>query len=213
MTVNQWTIAALVAPAIIISAKSATCFFTTTTTTASSSRRQRRPPHLSHKCDLTPPATTRPPSSSSSLPSTSSSSTSPPSTTTRPPPGDVSSFAMSYDDDENILLSEATRTLQRHDESQRTFVVSDGSQGMGGGHSAFRHIQSLDPDARSALRDAVVTLTRMARTERESDSSKGRVMMGYCASNVPEALGGLKSWVTELDLPRGMLHGMDLGER
>ncbi len=84
---------------------------------------------------------------------------------------------------------------------------------MGGGHSAFRHIQSLDPDARSALRDAVRTLTRMARTERESDSSKGRVMMGYCASNVPEALGGLKSWVTELDLPRGMLHGMDLGER
>lgn len=213
MTVNRWTIAALVAPAIIISAKSATCFFTTTTTTASSSRRHRRPPHLSHTCDFTPPATTRPPSSSSSLPSTSSSSTSPPSTTTRPPPGNVSSFAMSYDDDENILLSEATRTLQRHDESQRTFVVSDGSQGMGGGHSAFRHIQSLDPDARSALRDAVRTLTKMAITERESDSSKGRVMMGYCASNVPEALGGLKSWVTELDLPRGMLHGMDLGER
>jgi len=35
-------------------------------------------------------------------------------------------------------------------------------------------------------------------------------MLGFCASNAPEALGGLKSWVSELDLPRGMLHGMDV---
>ena len=35
-------------------------------------------------------------------------------------------------------------------------------------------------------------------------------MLGFCASNAPEALSGLKSWVTNLDLPRGMLHGMDV---
>lgn len=35
-------------------------------------------------------------------------------------------------------------------------------------------------------------------------------MLGFCASNAPEALGGLKSWVTSLTLPRGMLHGMDV---
>ena len=141
------------------------------------------------------------------------------STTTRPPPGDGSSFATNDDDDydsagdDDAPLSEATRTLQRHDESQRSFVASDGSRGTGGGESAFRHILSLGPDDRSELRVAVRTLAELARREREGDSASGRVMMGFCASNVPEALGGLKSWVTELDLPRGMLHGMDLGER
>jgi len=35
-------------------------------------------------------------------------------------------------------------------------------------------------------------------------------MLGFCASNAPEALGGLKSWVNSIALPRGMLHGMDV---
>ncbi len=43
-----------------------------------------------------------------------------------------------------------------------------------------------------------------------SSSSSGRIMLGFCASNSPEALSGLKSWVTHLNLPRGMLHGMDV---
>ena len=35
-------------------------------------------------------------------------------------------------------------------------------------------------------------------------------MLCICAANAPEALSGLKSWVSSIDLPRGMLHGMDI---
>ena len=38
-------------------------------------------------------------------------------------------------------------------------------------------------------------------------------MLGICASNAPEAMCGLRGWVTELGLPRGMLHGMDVDGR
>jgi hypothetical protein len=34
-------------------------------------------------------------------------------------------------------------------------------------------------------------------------------MLGICASNIEEGVGALKSWVTNLQLPRGLLHGMD----
>ncbi|KAL7528188.1 hypothetical protein ACHAWF_002471 [Thalassiosira exigua] len=100
--------------------------------------------------------------------------------------------------------------LQQHDESQRAFVDEDGNQGMGGGTSALRHVRSLPPSRRSALRSAAEALTRRAHVERAADSSKGRIMLGFCASNAPEALGGLKSWVAGLALPRGNLHGMDV---
>ena len=81
---------------------------------------------------------------------------------------------------------------------------------MGGGLSALHHIQSLDPNTRTSLQNAILTLTNQAHSERAIDSSKGRIMLGICASNAPEALAGLKSWVAELSLPRGMLHGMDV---
>mmetsp|Transcript_18639 Transcript_18639/g.46139 ORF Transcript_18639/g.46139 Transcript_18639/m.46139 type:complete len:146 (+) Transcript_18639:364-801(+) len=32
---------------------------------------------------------------------------------------------------------------------------------------------------------------------------------GICASSMPDAVGALKSFVTTLDLPRGLLHGAD----
>lgn len=34
-------------------------------------------------------------------------------------------------------------------------------------------------------------------------------MLGICASSAEEGLATLKSWVTGLQLPRGLLHGMD----
>lgn len=39
--------------------------------------------------------------------------------------------------------------------------------------------------------------------------SSARVMLGICASNAQEGIQTLKSWVSYLDLPRGLLHGMD----
>jgi hypothetical protein len=35
-------------------------------------------------------------------------------------------------------------------------------------------------------------------------------MLGICASNAAEGLGTLKAWTRSLELPRGLLHGMDL---
>ena len=81
---------------------------------------------------------------------------------------------------------------------------------MGGGLSALHHIQSLDSTTLTSLRGAIQTLTHHAHGERAVDSSKGRIMLGICAANAPEALGGLKTWVAEISLPRGMLHGMDV---
>jgi Domain of unknown function (DUF1824) len=34
-------------------------------------------------------------------------------------------------------------------------------------------------------------------------------MLGICASTAQEGISTLKSWVTTLQLPRGLLHGMD----
>ena len=35
-------------------------------------------------------------------------------------------------------------------------------------------------------------------------------MLGICGSSVEECIGCLKSWVTNLDLSRGLLHGADV---
>lgn len=107
-------------------------------------------------------------------------------------------------------MSEAIATLQKYEQSQQQFVAGDGNLGMGGGLSALRHVQSLDGPARADLQRAVLTLSAVAHAQRAKDSSRGRIMLGFCASNAPEALAGLKSWVQAVNLPRGMLHGMDV---
>lgn len=64
-------------------------------------------------------------------------------------------------------------------------------------------------DARPKLADAVRLLNDAATAERNQDSTVGRCMLGICASSIEEGVGALKSWVTNLNLPRGLLHGMD----
>jgi hypothetical protein len=107
-------------------------------------------------------------------------------------------------------ISNATYILQSHDEAQRQYMTNDGNRGKGGGYSAFMHIRSLDTTTRKLLRESIHTLIQQAHNERDLDSSYGRIMLGICASNAPEGLCGLKSWVSNCLLPRGMLHGMDV---
>ena len=64
-------------------------------------------------------------------------------------------------------------------------------------------------EARPLLPGAIKCLSEAARKERTLDSTKGRCMLGICASSAEEGLETLKSWVNELELPRGLLHGMD----
>lgn len=62
---------------------------------------------------------------------------------------------------------------------------------------------------RASLPDAIRVLNEKAREERKADASTGRCMLGICASSVEEGIATLKSWVSGLELPRGLLHGAD----
>jgi hypothetical protein len=62
---------------------------------------------------------------------------------------------------------------------------------------------------KSQVVSAVRLLSGQATKERNIDSTKGRCMLGICASSAKEGVTILKSWVTALQLPRGLLHGMD----
>ncbi|KAG7364633.1 DUF1824 domain containing protein [Nitzschia inconspicua] len=64
-------------------------------------------------------------------------------------------------------------------------------------------------EKRLSLAPAVRLLSEMATQERNADSTQGRCMLGICASSAEEGVATLKSWVTALNLPRGLLHGMD----
>ena len=59
------------------------------------------------------------------------------------------------------------------------------------------------------LEPSVRLLNQHATHERTQDSTQGRVMLGICADDAAEGIQSLKSWVTNLQLPRGLLHGMD----
>lgn len=62
---------------------------------------------------------------------------------------------------------------------------------------------------REQLPAAILLCNQMATDEREQDSTTGRVMLGICAASAAQGIATLKSWVTALSLPRGLLHGMD----
>jgi hypothetical protein len=63
---------------------------------------------------------------------------------------------------------------------------------------------------RQALVDAVLALNQKATEERSADATTGRCMLGICASSTEEGIKTLKTWVTKLGIPRGLLHGMDV---
>ena len=69
--------------------------------------------------------------------------------------------------------------------------------------------QSRQEQLLPQLADAIRTLNDAALAERTQDSTTGRVMLGICAASAPQGIAALKSWVTNLALPRGLLHGMD----
>jgi len=73
------------------------------------------------------------------------------------------------------------------------------------GNSLPDEVEELRP----VLPQAVRVLEQAALAERSQDSTQGRVMLGICASSTDEGIATLKSWVTSLELPRGLLHGAD----
>ena len=66
---------------------------------------------------------------------------------------------------------------------------------------------------RPLLREAVLCLNEVAAHERSQQldtTTTGRCMLGICAATAPQGMAALKSWVSTLQLPRGLLHGMDV---
>lgn len=93
-------------------------------------------------------------------------------------------------------VQEASRILQEWDRHYNPDVDDAG--------------QNFDAEVvRPQLPEAVRLLNDMASEERAKDSIQGRCMLGICAPSTEEALTTLKAWVTNLQLPRGLLHGMD----
>lgn len=93
-------------------------------------------------------------------------------------------------------VEEATQILQEWDRHYNP-DVDDASQ-------------DFDAETvRSQLPEAVQLLNAKASEERDEDSTQGRCMLGICAPSTEEGVGTLKAWVTNLGLPRGLLHGMD----
>ncbi len=121
-------------------------------------------------------------------------------------------------DDENLTLDEATQILSNYDSLQQKFIQQNKSTNtntitMGTLSTSFIQTQLSTP-YKQTLRSALLTLTNEAHKQRQRSSNSqnkyGRIMLGICAENVPEGLLGLKTWVQNLSLPKGLLHGLDV---
>ena len=65
------------------------------------------------------------------------------------------------------------------------------------------------PTSKEILKESIFFLNNVATMERDADSTKGQCMLGICAGSAPDGIAALKSFVSTLQLPRGLLHGMD----
>ena len=116
-----------------------------------------------------------------------------------------------------ISMEEATSILESYSNLQNEFTSIDGNQGMGGGISASKYWNTLPKEEIKSIAKTVSAMALQAAQERSSYEIKkkdgfsyGRVMLGICAEDTTEAIQTLKEWVSGLNLPKGLLHGMDL---
>ena len=128
----------------------------------------------------------------------------------KPKTSPLASSAVSSEESTANLIEEKSLVLRHYDQLQMAYM-KENPIGLGGGTSALQFLQNhLTSEDRERMRDALATLVNEAHKQRSQDSSTGRIMLGICAENVDEALIGLKTWVPSLNLPRGLLHGMDI---
>lgn len=92
---------------------------------------------------------------------------------------------------------------------QASQILADWDRQYGSPEKLAQQFRDETIEPRSRLPEAVRTLNEKARQERTDDPSLGRCMLGICASSLGEGMATLKSWVTALELPRGLLHGAD----
>ena len=102
--------------------------------------------------------------------------------------------------DTDAALTAAEQLLADYDRGHQAAAKSPNAEGLGGALTA--NAWALKSD-RASLADAVRRLRSAA------GKADGRIMLGFCADDATEGIAALKAWVTSLDLPRGVLHGMD----
>lgn len=115
-----------------------------------------------------------------------------------------------------VLQAESSTTSDEDSSSTRTITtIEDASKLLSEWDCAYNpESQEYDStinteDLQQLVPSAVRFLSDQAAQERNADSTTGRCMLGICASSAEEGIATLKSWVTTLELPRGLLHGMD----
>ncbi|GKY91664.1 hypothetical protein MPSEU_000138300 [Mayamaea pseudoterrestris] len=109
--------------------------------------------------------------------------------------------AVTFDNDLQInSIEEASNILTIWDS------YFSGSQSAG--QAVDENNDSLSIDV-NQVAQSVLFLTHQAAIQRVNDPSSGRIMLGICASSASQGIETLKSWVSTLKLPRGLLHGMD----
>jgi Domain of unknown function (DUF1824) len=118
-----------------------------------------------------------------------------------------------HHNDEDSSSSSGTSPSTRSDSSRAVESVEEASRILAEWDRYYNQESATAvSDASSllpVLPDAVRLLNEAARAERDADSTKGRCMLGICADDAKQGVAALKSWVTSLQLPRGLLHGMD----
>jgi hypothetical protein len=88
-------------------------------------------------------------------------------------------------------------------------ILSDWDKYYNAEVNAERNTNADLESTRGLMIDSVRLLSATAAQERDQGLKTGMCMLGICASSTEEGVATLKSWVTALDLPRGLLHGMD----
>jgi len=119
--------------------------------------------------------------------------------------------------DDTNYSEEATSLLVSHSSRQDAVSNKNKELQVSPGVTASQYWNTVAVDEIQALANAVSMLALQAKIERGSPAIKskdgfsfGRVMLGICASNTAEGIQTLKEWVAELQLPKGLLHGMDI---
>lgn len=107
----------------------------------------------------------------------------------------------------NIPVPAASASITTVQEASK--ILSDWDKHYNAEVNAELNTNADIESTRDLMIDSVRLLSAAAAQERDQDLTTGRCMLGICASSTEEGVATLKSWVTALDLPRGLLHGMD----
>ena len=99
-------------------------------------------------------------------------------------------------------VADAVSTLADYDSQHRSLVTQVTSQGGDGALAGNTWAKDSDRPSLSASIRALVAA---------ANATGGRVMLGICSDDASSGLAILKAWTRRLDLPRGLLHGMDDG--